>query len=42
VLIEDGEWGRAAVYIGASVLLSLLATFAGFMVARAVLEVRAS
>jgi CrcB protein len=42
VLIEDGEWGRAALYIGASVLLSLLATFAGFMAARAALGLRAS
>jgi fluoride exporter len=42
VLLEDGEWGRAALYIGASVLLSLLATFAGFMAARAALGVRAS
>jgi fluoride exporter len=42
VLIEDGEWGRATLYIGASVLLSLLATFAGFMAARAALGARAS
>lgn len=42
VMIEDGEWGRVSLYIGASVLLSLLATFAGFMAARAALGVRAS
>jgi CrcB protein len=42
VMIEDGEWGRAALYMGASVLLSLLATFAGFMAARAALGLRAS
>jgi CrcB protein len=42
VLIEDGEWGRAALYVGASVALSLLGTFAGFMAARAALGLRAS
>lgn len=36
VMIENGEWGRASLYIGTSVLLSLLATFAGFMAGRAV------
>jgi CrcB protein len=33
-LLEDGEWGRAALYIGLSVLLSLAATFLGFALAR--------
>jgi CrcB protein len=33
-LLEDGEWGRAGVYIGLSLLLSLAATFLGFALAR--------
>ena len=33
-LLEDGEWGRAGLYIGLSVLLSLAATFLGFAAAR--------
>jgi fluoride ion exporter CrcB/FEX len=33
-LLEDGEWGRAGLYIGLSVLLSLAATFLGFALAR--------
>jgi CrcB protein len=33
-LLEDGEWGRAALYIGLSVLLSLAAAFLGFALAR--------
>jgi len=36
-LIEDGSLGRAALYMGASVLLSVGAAFAGFAIARAVL-----
>ena len=36
-LLEDGEIGRAAAYVLSSVLLSLLATFAGFAAARATL-----
>ncbi len=33
-LLEDGEWGRAGVYIGLSLLLSIAATFIGFALAR--------
>jgi CrcB protein len=33
-LLEDGEWGRAGIYIGLSLLLSLAATFLGFALAR--------
>ena len=33
-LLEAGSYGRAAAYVAASVGLSLLATFAGFVVAR--------
>jgi fluoride exporter len=39
-LLEEGEWTRAAAYVGVSVLLSLLATVAGFLVARQVLDLR--
>jgi fluoride exporter len=35
VLIESGQYGRAAAYSLGSVVLSLLATFCGFMLARA-------
>ena len=37
VLLERSEYGRAALYSIGSVVLSLLATFCGFMLARAVL-----
>lgn len=40
-MLEDGEWSRAAVYIGGSVALSLIATFLGFAAARATLGARA-
>jgi fluoride exporter len=40
VLIEDGEIGRAAVYSLGSVVLALLATFAGFTLARELLAFR--
>ncbi len=33
-LLESGQWTRAAGYVGISVALSLLATFAGFALAR--------
>src|SRR5207249_4082513 len=33
-LLEDGEWGRAGMYIGLSLLLSIGATFLGFALAR--------
>jgi fluoride exporter len=36
-LLKDGEWARAGVYITASVLLSLIATFTGFALARQVI-----
>ena len=36
-MLEDGEWSRAAMYVAASVGLSLVATFLGFIAARAVL-----
>ena len=36
-LLEDGEWARAGVYITASVILSLIATFLGFALARQVI-----
>lgn len=39
-LIEDGDWRRATLYIGASVLLSLLGTVAGIALARQILHLR--
>jgi CrcB protein len=39
-MLEDGEWSRAALYITASVGLSLLATFLGFIAARGALSLR--
>jgi CrcB protein len=39
-LLEDGDWTRAALYVGASVLLSLAAMFAGFAAARELLALR--
>ncbi len=39
-LLEDGDWTRAALYVGASVLLSLAAMFAGFAAARELLAER--
>jgi CrcB protein len=33
-LLEDGEWGRAGMYIGLSLVLSIAATFLGFALAR--------
>ena len=36
-LLEDGEWARAGGYITASVILSLIATFLGFALARQVI-----
>ncbi|MGH7499667.1 MAG: fluoride efflux transporter CrcB [Gemmatimonadales bacterium] len=39
-MLEDGEWTRAAIYMSASVGLSLVATFLGFAVARAALTAR--
>jgi fluoride exporter len=40
-LLKDGEWTRAGVYIASSVLLSLVATFVGFVLAREVIGWRA-
>lgn len=39
-LLEDGELGRAAIYIGLSVGVSLIATFMGFGLARELLDLR--
>src|SRR3954468_11702815 len=39
-LLEDGEWTRAGLYVGASVLLSLVGTLLGFAVAREVIVLR--
>ncbi len=39
-LIEDGDWRRAALYIGLSVVLALAGTFAGFAAARGILDLR--
>ena len=36
-LLEDGEWGRAGIYITASVILSLMGTFLGLALARQVI-----
>lgn len=41
-LIETGEWRRAAAYVALSVVVSLLAAFAGVLVARQFLAVRPS
>ena len=40
VLVEHGEYGRAATYALASVLVSLAAMFLGFMLARLLLATR--
>lgn len=39
-LLEDADWRRATLYLLASVLGSLLATFAGFVLAREVVALR--
>ena len=39
-LLEDGRYGRALLYIGLSVTLSLMGTLAGFQLARTVLALR--
>ena len=41
-LIEDGDYRRAAIYIGASVLVSLVATFLGIAAAGHLLAARRS
>ncbi|HJQ19718.1 MAG TPA: fluoride efflux transporter CrcB [Gemmatimonadaceae bacterium] len=40
VLLEQGEYGRASTYVVASVLVALIAMFAGFLLARALLVAR--
>jgi CrcB protein len=40
-LLEDGEWTRAGLYVGASVVLSLVGVFLGFALAREVIVLRA-
>ncbi len=40
-LVEDGDYGRAALYVSASVVLALAATFGGFALARLALAARA-
>lgn len=40
VLLEDGEYGRAGLYVGVSVVGALLATFAGFACAEWLLRLR--
>ena len=39
-LMEDGDYRRAAIYVVASVVVSLAATFLGIAVANAALEAR--
>ena len=40
VLMEDGQWARAAAYVLLSVVVSLAATFLGFAAARELVVVR--
>jgi CrcB protein len=39
-LLEDGRYGRALLYVGLSVALALIGTFAGFQLARTMLTLR--
>jgi CrcB protein len=39
-LLEDGQWGRAALYAAASLVLSLGATLLGFIAARGIISAR--
>jgi len=39
-LMEDGDWGRASLYVALSLALSLLATFLGVAAARELVSVR--
>lgn len=39
-MMEDGEWSRAAVYIGLSVIVSIAAVFLGFAAARQLIALR--
>ena len=40
VLLEDGEYSRASLYIGASVLVALLGMFLGFALANQLIALR--
>jgi CrcB protein len=40
LLLEDGEWTRAGLYAGLSVLLALTATALGFLAARGIIALR--
>jgi CrcB protein len=40
MLLEDGEYGRASLYIGASVAIALLGMFLGFAVATQLIGLR--
>jgi fluoride exporter len=39
-LLEDGQWTRAGLYVGASIVLSLVGVFLGFGLAREVIVLR--
>lgn len=41
LLLEDGRYQRAATYVVASVVVALLATFSGFLLAQRLLALRA-
>jgi crcB protein len=40
MMLDDGEYGRAAIYIGTSVVLALAGTFLGFAAANRLLALR--
>ena len=40
MMLDDGEYGRAALYIGSSVVLALVGTFLGFAAANRLLALR--
>jgi CrcB protein len=39
-LLQDGQWARAGLYVGASILLSLIGVFLGFGLAREIIVLR--
>ena len=39
-LLEDGEWSRAALYVGLSLVLALAATMVGFALARGLVSLQ--
>ena len=39
-LLKDGEWAQAAIYVAASVLLSITGVFLGFGLAREIINLR--